>query len=156
EVIEAAVRSGHADVAREAMEHLTGHAVDGADWAAGIAARSRALVTEGPTAERWYAEAVQRLARTPFRPQLARARLLYGEWLRRVGRRVDAREQLTSAYDTFVALGAEGFAERARRELAATGKTVRKRSVDASLRDELTPQEAHVARLARAGRSNAE
>jgi DNA-binding CsgD family transcriptional regulator len=128
--------------------------LDGADWATGIKARSRALVTEGEAAERWYAEAVKRLARTPFRTELGRAHLLYGEWLRREGRRVDAREQLTRAYEMFSAIGAEAFAERARRELVATGEKVRKR--DLSTANELTPQEEHIARLARDGRSNAE
>jgi DNA-binding CsgD family transcriptional regulator/tetratricopeptide (TPR) repeat protein len=156
EVIEAAVRSGQPGAAREAMQHLSKHTLDEADWAAGIEARSRALVTDGAGAESWYAEAVRRLAATPFGTELARARLLYGEWLRREGRRVDAREQLAPAYEMFVAMGAEAFAERARRELSATGKTVRKRSLDVSSRDELTPQEAHIARLARDGRSNAD
>ena len=156
EVIESAVRSGQPGVAREAMEHLSKHTIDGADWAVGIEARCRALVTEGAAAERWYAEAVRRLAATPFRTELARSRLLFGEWLRRQGRRVDAREQLSPAYDMFSAIGAEGFAERARRELVATGEKVRKRNFDAASRDELTAQEAHVARLARDGRANAE
>jgi DNA-binding CsgD family transcriptional regulator len=156
EVIEAAVRSGQPEVARRAMEHLCEHTLAGADWAAGLEARCRALVVHSDAAEPWYAEAVQRLARTPLRTELARAHLLYGEWLRREGRRVDAREQLARAYDMFVAMGAEAFAERARRELSATGKTPRKRNVDAAARDELTPQEAHIARLARDGRSNSE
>ena len=112
-------------------------------------------MTEGEAAERWYAEAVERLARTPFRTELARAHLLYGEWLRREGRRVDAREQLAPAYDMFAAMGAEAFAERARRELLATGEKVRKRNLSRRA-NELTPQEEHVARLARDGRTNAE
>ena len=156
EVIEAAVRSDQPGVAREAMEHLSKHTLDGADWAAGIEARCRALVTEGAAAEPWYAEAVGRLAATPFRTELARAHLLFGEWLRRQGRRVDAREQLSPAYDMFSAMGAEAFAERARRELVATGEKVRKRNWDPATRDELTAQEAQVARLARDGRANAE
>ena len=156
ELIEAAVRSGQFDTAREAMDHLSRHTLAEADWAAGIEARCRALVTEGATAERWYAEAVHRLSSTPLRTELARARLLYGEWLRREGRRVDAREQLAPAYDMFAAMGAEAFAERARRELLATGEKVRKRTLDSQDRDELTPQEEHVARLARDGRTNAE
>jgi DNA-binding CsgD family transcriptional regulator len=154
EVIEAAVRSRQPRVAQEAMERLPKHTLDDSDWAMGIEARSRALVTEGAEAERWYVEGVTRLARTPIRTELARAHLLYGEWLRREGRRVDARRQLASAYDMFSAMGAEGFAERARRELVATGKKVRKR--DFATREELTPQEEHIARLARDGRSNAE
>ena len=156
ELIEAAVRSGQLDTAREAMDQLSRHTLAEADWAAGIEARCRALVTEGATAERWYAEAVHRLSSTPLRTELARARLLYGEWLRREGRRVDAREQLAPAYDMFASMGAEAFAERARRELLATGEKVRKRTLDSQDRDELTPQEEHVARLARDGRTNAE
>jgi DNA-binding CsgD family transcriptional regulator len=154
EVIEAAVRNREPDVAREAMEQLPKHTFSDSDWAMGLEARSRALVAEGDEAERWYAEAVERLARTPFRTELARAHLVYGEWLRREGRRVDAREQLTRAYDMFSAIGAEAFAERARRERVATGEKVRKRDVTTA--NELTPQEEHVARLARDGRSNAE
>jgi DNA-binding CsgD family transcriptional regulator len=154
EVIEAAVRNRQPEVAREAMEQLPKHTLSESDWAAGIEARSRALVTEGEDAEHWYAEAVERLARTAFRTEVARAHLLYGEWLRREGRRVDAREQLRSAHDVFSDIGAEGFAERARRELVATGENVRKRDVATS--NDLTPQEEHVARLARDGRSNAE
>jgi DNA-binding CsgD family transcriptional regulator len=156
EVIEAAVRSGQPETARTAMEHLCKHTLAETDWAAGLQARCRALVTDGEAAEPWYAEAIQRLTRTPLKTELARAHLLYGEWLRREGRRVDAREQLTPAYDMFVAMGAEAFAERARRELSATGKTLRRRNEDPSARDELTPQEFHIARLARSGRSNSE
>jgi DNA-binding CsgD family transcriptional regulator len=113
-------------------------------------------VSVGEEAEHWYHEAIKRLARIPFRPELARAHLLYGEWLRRERRRVDARQQLRTAYDMFAAMGAEAFAERARRELAATGEKVRKRNLDPASRDELTVQEAHIARLAREGRTNAE
>jgi DNA-binding CsgD family transcriptional regulator len=154
EVIEAAVRNRQPQVARDAMEELPKHTLDDSDWAMGIEARSHALVTDGEEAEHWYAEGVKRLARTPFRPELARAHLLYGEWLRREGRRVDAREQLAYAYEMFSAMEAEAFAERARRELLATGEKVRKR--DIATQNELTPQEEHIARLARDGRSNAE
>ena len=154
DVIEAAVRNREPQVARDAMEQLPKHTLDDSDWAMGLEARSRALVTEGEEAERWHLEAVDRLARTPFRTELARAHLLYGEWLRREGRRVDARQQLALAYDMFSVMGAEAFAERARRELLATGEKVRKR--DVASQSELTPQEEHVARLARDGRSNAE
>jgi DNA-binding CsgD family transcriptional regulator/tetratricopeptide (TPR) repeat protein len=154
ELIEAAVRSRRTDLAREAMAQLPRHTLEDSDWAMGVQARSRALVSEGDEAEQWYAEAVKRLARTPFRTELGRAHLLYGEWLRREGRRVDAREQLTRAYEMFTAMGAEAFAERARRERVATGEKVRKR--DVSTLNELTPQEQHIARLARDGRSNAE
>ena len=109
---------------------------------------------DGADAEALYREAIERLGRTQLRPELARAHLLYGEWLRREGRRVDAREQLRTAYDLFVAIGMEAFAERARRELLATGETVRKRSVET--RDQLTPQELQIARLASEGHTNPE
>ena len=154
EVIEAAVRSRRPDVAREAMEQLPKHMLTDSHWAMGIEARCKALVSDGEDAERCYGEALVRLARTPFRPDLGRAHLLYGEWLRREARRVDAREQLNRAYETFSEIGAEAFAERARHELLATGEKVRKR--DLATRNELTPQEDHIARLARDGRSNAE
>jgi ATP/maltotriose-dependent transcriptional regulator MalT len=124
------------------------------DWGLGIHARSRALLSEGEAAERLYREAIDRLGRTQLRPDLARAHLIYGEWLRRAGRRIDAREQLRTAHDMFVAIGMESFAERARRELLATGERVRKRTVET--RDELTPQEEQIARLARDGLSNTE
>jgi DNA-binding CsgD family transcriptional regulator len=156
ELIEAAVRNHAAPVAHAAMQRLARHTVDGSDWALGIEARCRALVTPDREAERWYVAAVERLGRTPLRTELARAHLLYGEWLRRERRRVDAREQLASAYDMFAAMGAEGFEERARRELLATGEKVCKRDGNAQTRTDLTPQEEHVARLARDGRSNAE
>ena len=155
EVIEAAVRTRRPEVAREALEQLPRHTLEHSDWAMGIEARCRALVAEGDEAERRYAEAVTRLARTPFRTELGRAHLLYGEWLRREARRVDAREHLASAYGMFSEMGTEAFAERARREMVATGAKVRRRNVDVS-RDELTAQEAHIARLARDGRTNAE
>jgi DNA-binding CsgD family transcriptional regulator len=154
ELIEAAVRSGSMDVARDALHQLSAFIVSGSDWAAGIEARSRALVSEGDAAEQSYVEAIACLARTPLRPDLARAQLLYGEWLRREHRRVDAREQLRAAHDAFSEMGAEPFAERARRELVATGERVRKRSADTV--NDLTPQEEHIARLARDGRTNAE
>ena len=154
ELIEAAVRNRQLDVAQNAVEDLAKHTLSDSDWAAGIEARCRALVNEGEEAEHGYAEAIERLTRTPLRTELARAHLLYGEWLRREGRRVDARQQLNSAYDMFSMMGAEGFAERARRELLATGEKVRKREL--ATRNDLTPQEEHIARLARDGRSNAE
>ena len=112
----------------------------------------RALASAGDEAERHYRESLDRLERTSLRGELARSRLLYGEWLRREGRRVDAREQLRVARETLMAIGADGFAERARHELLATGEKVRKRRDDT--RDELTPQEAQIARLARDGRTN--
>jgi DNA-binding CsgD family transcriptional regulator len=117
-------------------------------------ARSRALLGEGDATERLYQESIDRLGRTRLRPEHARSRLLYGEWLRRANRRVDAREQLRAAHDAFVSMGAEAFAERARRELLATGEKVRSRRDDT--RDELTHQEEHIARLARDGLTNPE
>jgi DNA-binding CsgD family transcriptional regulator len=155
ELVEAASRSGNAQLAAEAVERLADTTrPSGTDWALGVEARSRALVSEGATAERLYREAIERLSRTRLRPELARAHLVYGEWLRREGRRVDAREQLRTAYDQLTSIGMEAFAERARRELVATGETARKR-VDET-RDELTSQEALIARLARDGLSNPE
>jgi ATP/maltotriose-dependent transcriptional regulator MalT len=124
------------------------------DWALGIEARSRALLSEDDVAENLYREAIERLGRTRIRVELVRAQLDYGEWLRRQNRRVDAREQLRPAYDAFASMGAEGFAERARRELLASGEKVRKR-LDQT-RDELTPQERQIAVLARDGLSNSE
>ena len=121
---------------------------------AGLQARSQALLIDGEPAERCYVEAVERLARTRLRPDLARAHLLYGEWLRRESRRVDARHQLRTAYDMFAGMGAQAFADRARRELLATGEKLRKREVDTQA--ELTSQEEHIARLARDGRTNPE
>jgi hypothetical protein len=155
ELIEAAARGGEAGRGADALRRLSAMtAVDGSDWAAGIEARSKALLTQGHEAEHYYADAVERLGRTPLRPELARAHLLYGEWLRRENRRVDARRQLRTAYDLFTAVGADAFAERARRELVATGEKVRKRDVDTH--NDLTPQEEHIAKLARAGRTNPE
>jgi DNA-binding CsgD family transcriptional regulator len=155
ELIEAATRIDHTDLAYDALTRLGEH-VKGcdADWALGIHARSRALLSEGEAAERSYREAIDRLGRTRLRPDLARAHLLYGEWLRRENRRVDARAQLRAAYDLCVTIGMEAFAERARGELLATGGKVRKRT--AETRDELTPQELQIARLARDGLSNPE
>ena len=129
-------------------------AVDGRGWAAGIEARPKALLSRGREAERYYVDAVEQLARTPLRPELARAHLVFGEWLRRENRRLDARHQLHSAYDLFTAIGADAFGERARRELVATGEKVRKREIDTVV--DLTPQEEHIARLARDGQTNSE
>jgi DNA-binding CsgD family transcriptional regulator len=155
ELVEAAVRSKNPPVAAVALERLSVRTqASGTDWALGIEARSRALLTGGQSAEPLYQEAVQRLGHGRLAPYLARAQLVYGEWLRREKRRLDAREQLRAAYDTFSRIGAEGFAERARRELQATGETARKRSVET--RDDLTPQEAQIAQLARDGLSNPE
>ena len=129
ELVEAAVRSGNADRAAAAVERLAESAAPSAtEWGLGMAARARALIADGEAAEAGYREAIERLGVTQLRPELARAHLLYGEWLRREGRRVDAREQLRTAHGLLVGLGMEAFAERARRELLATGERVRKRS----------------------------
>jgi DNA-binding CsgD family transcriptional regulator len=155
EMIEAGVRSGTTDASSAALDRLSERTrASGTDWALGVLARSQALLSEGDVADTLYREAIERLERTRIRVELARARLLYGEWLRREHRRVDAREQLRAAHEMFTAMGAEGFAERARVELLATGETVRKRAVET--RDELTAQEAQIARLARDGRTNPE
>jgi DNA-binding CsgD family transcriptional regulator len=155
ELIEAAARAGCPERAAGALRRLSAAATaSGTDWALGIAARSRALLSGGDSAECLYREAIERLGRTRVRAELARAHLLYGEWLRRENRRVDARQQLRAAYPMLAATGLGGFAERARRELLATGETVRKRSVETA-RD-LTPQETQIARLARDGHTNLE
>jgi DNA-binding CsgD family transcriptional regulator len=124
------------------------------EWALGIEALVRALLREGEAAEIFYRESIARLGGTRVRAQLARAHLLYGEWLRRERRRADAREQLRTAHGMLDTMGIDAFAERARRELAATGETARKRTVETTT--ELTPQEAQIARLARDGLSNPE
>ena len=155
ELAEAASRTGDAALLEAALERISERTgVTPGDWALGIEARVRALASEGDEADRSYHESIERLARTRVRVELARSRLLYGEWLRREGRRVDAREQLRVARETLLAMGAQGFAERARHELLATGEKVRKRRDDT--RDELTPQEEQIARLAREGRTNPE
>jgi DNA-binding CsgD family transcriptional regulator len=157
ELIEAAVRSGDMSVAIVALERLAGATqLSGTDWALGIEARSRALLTEGQAADVLYQEAIDRLGRTRLRPELARAHLLYGEWLRRENRRADARDQLRTAHDMFDEIGMEGFAERASKALLATGETSRKRTAQAPASQELTAQEMQVARLARDGLSNPE
>jgi DNA-binding CsgD family transcriptional regulator len=155
ELVEAASRTQSTERAVGALRRLGEHTrASDAAWALGIEARSRALLADGATAERLYREAIDHLGRTRLRPELARARLLYGEWLRREHRRVDAREQLRAAHDAFVSMGADAFAQRAQRELLATGEKVRGRRDDA--RGELTPQEEHIARLARDGLTNPE
>jgi len=155
EVIEAATRSRNVELATGALTRL-GEQTQGTetDWALGIRARSRALLSKGDAAEGLYREAIARLGRTPLRPDFARARLLFGEWLRRERRRVDARGELRAAHELFVTIGMEPFAERARVELQATGETVRRRTDET--RDELTPQERQIALLARDGLSNSE
>jgi DNA-binding CsgD family transcriptional regulator/tetratricopeptide (TPR) repeat protein len=155
ELVEAAARCGRTELAADALGRLCERTqAAGTELALGIEARSRALLSGGDPAERLYREAVQRLGGTRMRPVLVRAHLLYGEWLRRENRRTDAREQLRIAYDGLTAMGMEAFAERARRELLATGETVRKRTVQISY--ELTAQEVQIARLAADGLSNLE
>ena len=155
ELVEAAVRSGRPELAADAfarLEVVTRAA--GTDWALGVQARARAQLNDGDAAERLYREAIERLGSTRLRGELARAHLLYGEWLRRAGRRVDAREQLRAAYQLLSGIGAVAFAERARRELLATGETVRR--LTSETRVALTPQEAQIARLAAEGETNPE
>jgi DNA-binding CsgD family transcriptional regulator len=155
ELVEAAVRSESLDDARSALDRLSARTqAAGTGWALGVEAGARALMTEGPDAEPLYEEAIERLSRTRGVVHVARARLVYGEWLRRESRRVDARDQLRAAHETFDRIGAGAFAERSRRELTATGETVRRLTVDT--RDTLTPQESQVALLAQNGRTNPE
>jgi DNA-binding CsgD family transcriptional regulator len=155
ELVEAATRCEDHDRAAAALERLAERTqAAGTDLALGIEARARALLCDGDAAEGLHREAIERLSRSRMRAVLARAHLLYGEWLRRQGRRVDAREQLRTAHGLFDEIGTHAFAERARRELAATGETVRRRSADTV--DDLTPQEAQIARLAGDGRTNPE
>jgi DNA-binding CsgD family transcriptional regulator len=154
ELIEAAARSG-SDAGADALSALTVMTqASGTEWALGLEARSRALLSQGGNAESLYREAIDRLRRTRLRAELARAHLVYGEWLRRERRRLDAREQLRTAHELLVEMNIEAFAERAARELRATGATARKRRVEAG--GNLTPQEAQVAHLAREGLTNRE
>ena len=156
ELIEAAARSGMRETAADAyrwIAEMTG--ASGTGWALGIEGRSGALLAEGEDAERLYLEAITRLGETRVRTELARAHLLFGEWLRRRRRSVEAREQLRTAHDMLEAMGMDAFADRAGRELRATGETARKRTAAAS-DEELTGQEAQIARLAREGLSNPE
>jgi DNA-binding CsgD family transcriptional regulator len=155
ELIEAAARSGRPELAAEAFGRLSQTtAASGTDWALGVEARSRALLSDGEVADAQYHEAIERLGHTRVRVELARARLLYGEWLRRERRRLDAREQLRHAHELFSQFGMEAFAERARVELEATGEHARKRTADT--REDLTPQEAQICRLAAEGATNQE
>jgi DNA-binding CsgD family transcriptional regulator len=155
ELIEAAARTGETELAENAAARFAEIAkAAGSDWALGVDARSRALLSTGATAEQLYRDALIRLDRCPMRVDRARAHLLYGEWLRRTDRRVDARAQLRAAHDQFTSIGLEAFAERARKELRAAGERVRKAAVET--RDELTAQERQIARLARDGLSNPE
>jgi DNA-binding NarL/FixJ family response regulator len=155
ELIEAATRVARPDLAIDALERVMAATVPAdTDWGRGMQARCRALLSEGEDADRLHREAIERLARTRRRPELARAHLLYGEWLRREDRRVDARVQLRAAHDQFASIGMEGFAQRAKGELLATGENVRERTVET--RDDLTAQERLIAGLAREGMSNPE
>jgi DNA-binding CsgD family transcriptional regulator len=155
ELIEAAARCGEADLAADGLRRLSELTrTSGSDWALGVEARSRASLSEGEAAETLFRRAVEALDRTRVRVELARAHLLYGEWLRRERRRLDAREQLRTAHELFSQFGMEAFAERARVELVATGEHARKRSVET--RDDLTPQEAQISRLAADGATNQE
>ena len=155
DLIEAAARSGKPERAAGPLERLREVAeANGTDWALGFLARSRALLGEGEAAERLYREAVERIGRTRIRVAQGRTLLVYGEWLRRENRRVDAREQLRAAHTMLSEIGMEVFAERARRELLATGETVRKRTVETL--DDLTPQELQIAQRAAEGSTNPE
>jgi DNA-binding CsgD family transcriptional regulator len=155
ELVEACARSDTRAVATGALHDLDERTrSDGTDWALGVRAWSAALLSDGNAAEALYREAIERFERGRIAVHLPRAQLVYGEWLRRQNRRVDAREQLRAAFDTFSGIGAEAFAERARRELLATGETARRRTDDT--RDILTPQESQIAALARDGLSNPE
>jgi DNA-binding CsgD family transcriptional regulator len=155
ELIEAAARTGRLARGAEALEQLAEMTrASGTHWALGVEARSRALLCDGEEADRLYVDAIEHLEQDGVRVELARARLLYGEWLRRAGRRVDARRHLRTAYGRFVEFGCEALSARAARELAATGERVRTRTIEAA--DPLTPQESQIARLAATGRSNRE
>jgi DNA-binding CsgD family transcriptional regulator len=155
ELVEAATRSGQSDMADVALERLSERTrAAGTELALGVEARATALISDGPVAERLYLEAIERLGRTRLAVPLARAHLLFGEWLRRNRRRVEARDHLRRAQDMFTSMGAEAFAARAGRELLATGETARKRTDET--RDELTAQEVQIAHFARDGLSNAE
>ncbi|MDX6490637.1 MAG: hypothetical protein QOD43_882, partial [Gaiellaceae bacterium] len=155
ELAEAASRTGDVESLEAALEWLSERTrVTPTEWSLGIEARLRALLSEGEAADDLYRESIERLGRTRVRVEVARSHLVYGEWLRRENRRVDAREQLRTAHDMLATMGIEGFADRARRELLATGETVRKRTVET--RGDLTAQEAQIARLARDGLSNPE
>ncbi|WP_219339791.1 ATP-binding protein [Luteimonas salinisoli] len=155
ELIEAAVRAGQPEQAAAALDRLTSRAsASGTQWALGMAARSRALTSTGPDAEDHYREAIERLANCRMATHLARAHLVYGEWLRRAGRRQDAREQLRTAHQLFSEMGTEAYADRAARELRATGENARKRTAQPT--DALTAQELHIARLVATGATNRE
>jgi ATP/maltotriose-dependent transcriptional regulator MalT len=155
ELIESAARTGRTDLATQTLQRLTtkAHACR-THWALGIEARSRALLSDGDTAERGFRAAVGHLSRARVHGELARAHLLYGEWLQQAGQRADARAELARAHEMFTGMGMDGFAERARRGLQAAGAAVHQQTADAT--GQLTEQEALIARLARDGRSNPE
>jgi DNA-binding CsgD family transcriptional regulator len=155
ELVEAAAHCGQTGLARETLERLAAMTQSaGSDWGLGIEARSRALLSEAADAEALHREAIQRLEPVGLRPEIARAHLVYGEWLRRENRRVDARSELRAAHELFLAIGMEAFAERARKELVATGEVVRARTVQT--RDDLTAQERQIAEMARDRLTNGE
>jgi DNA-binding CsgD family transcriptional regulator len=155
ELIEPATRCGRIDLATHAMNRLATKAqAAGTDWALGVQARSRALLADSADAEPWFRTAIERLSRTRVRAELARGHLLYGEWLRRENRRLDARAELGAAHQLFTAMGMQAFADRANTELVATGDKARRRI--ATTRDDLTQHERQIAELARDGLSNAE
>jgi DNA-binding CsgD family transcriptional regulator len=155
ELAEAASRTGDRALLEFALEWLSERTgVISSGWASGIEARVRALLSEGEVAESLYGESVAQLSGPRVRVELARTHLLYGEWLRRERRRVDARKHLRIALEAFTSMGTEAFARRAERELLATGERARKRTVDT--RDQLTPQEEQVAGLAASGNTNRE
>jgi len=155
EAVEAAARCGRDELAAEALERLAERTrAVGSEWALGVEARSRAVLEDGALADELYREAIDRLGRCRIAFDRARAHLVYGEWLRRGRRRVDAREQLRTAHDLFTQMGAKAFAGRAARELRATGEKMQRR--ESGTRDQLTAQEAQIARLARDGFSNPE
>jgi DNA-binding CsgD family transcriptional regulator len=155
ELVEAGTRADAPEAAAAALRRLEERATaSGTDWALGVLARSRALLGDGATADRLYRESIERLADSRVAVDLARTHLVYGEWLRRENRRRDAREHLHTAHEMLRSFGAEAFAERARRELLATGESVRRRTAEA--RDVLTAQETQIARLAGAGKTNSE
>jgi DNA-binding CsgD family transcriptional regulator len=154
-LIEAAVRAGTPELAADTHRRLVlTTRASGSDWGLGVTARSQALLVDDQGAEDFYVEAIDRLGRCRIAVDLARAHLVYGEWLRRSRRRLDARKELRAAYDRFSAFGMEAFAERARIELLATGERAQKRTMDTV--DQLTPQEAQISRLVTQGLSNRE
>ena len=155
ELVEAGVRSGDRRAAATALDQLTAMTqASGTDWALGVEASRRALLRQGDAADELHREAIARLQRTSLGVELARAQLLYGEWLRREGRRVDARVQLRAAHEALAAMGVDAFAERARHELLATGERLHRRRTERS--PDLTAQEGRIARLISDGLSNAE